>query len=464
MLTTLPAPARRIAAVLTLVALGTAGCAAPPDAEPVSPDVVLITLDTTRADRLGAYGSAAGLTPHLDALAERSVVFELALAQASTTPVSHASILTGLDPYHHGLRVLHGRTHNRLHDDVPTLAEALRSHGYATAAFVSAFPAGSSFGLDQGFDLFDEEFHQAPGPSTVGPRGTVNTGKAQRRADATIDRALAWLREARLGNPRPPFFTWVHCFDPHDPQLLPPGEERPAAEMWESREYQRVLYDREVAFVDAQLGRLLDAVAAGERPTVVVVTADHGQGLGDHDWWTHGLLYQEQIHVPLILGLPEAAAAGRRVASLVRTTDIAPTIFDLAGLGAERRPETDGASLLPLVSGDPERQRTAYADSLNELVYSFTAEIRDAKEDILFARLDPPWKYIHHYRNPPESELYHLADDPGERANLLREHPEVARRFQLELRGLDVLPRPDARETPLSEEERERLRALGYLD
>ena len=182
--------------------------------------LVLITLDTTRADHLGTYGYEKPTSPNLDILAQQGVVFDMAISQAAVTPVAHASILTGLEPYHHGLRVLHGLEGNALDDSQVTLAETWAANGGESAAFVSAYPVTEAFGLHQGFDVFDAEFPQADGAGLVTESGTVNTGLSQRRADATTDAALAWL-DTRASQDRP-LFLWVHFFDPHDPFVLPP--------------------------------------------------------------------------------------------------------------------------------------------------------------------------------------------------------------------------------------------------
>ncbi|MEE2750579.1 MAG: sulfatase-like hydrolase/transferase, partial [Myxococcota bacterium] len=209
---------------LALIAIGctTLACETPepadapePPASSTTKHIVLITLDTTRADHLGAYGYEKPTSPNLDILAQQGVVFDMAISQAAVTPVAHASILTGLEPYHHGLRVLHGLEGNALHDSQVTLAEVWASHGGESAAFVSAYPVTEAFGLHQGFDVFDAKFPQADGTGLVTESGTVNTGLSQRRADATTDAALAWL-DTRT-NPEQPLFLWLHYFDPHDP-------------------------------------------------------------------------------------------------------------------------------------------------------------------------------------------------------------------------------------------------------
>ena len=206
-------------------------------------------------------------------------------------------------------RTLHGHEHNRLADDRTTLAEILAAGGYATGAFISAFPAGSYFGLDQGFGVFDEDFgHESSAGGSASPvteQGVVNTGLHQRRADATTDRAIAWL-ESMGESGGGPTFAWVHYFDPHNPAVLPPDDRLaglPPLEDGEA-EHLRALYDREVAYMDSELGRLLAAAQAAVGELLVAVVADHGEGLGDHDWWTHGVLYQEQIRVPMLLAGP----------------------------------------------------------------------------------------------------------------------------------------------------------------
>ncbi len=276
-------------------------------APPGAPSVLLITLDTTRADHLGCYGYSKPTSRNIDRLAAQGTLFTRAIAQASVTPVSHASIFTGLNPYTHGLRVMHGLSETRLRDSCVTLAEVLRSAGYQTAAIVSAFPASERFGLHQGFDHFDADFLKVDPNRLVSPDGTVNTGHAQRRADETTKRALAWLKKAQ-----DPYFLWLHYFDPHDPMVRPPDEvmARHGPIMPPEANALRALYDIEIEYMDEQIGRVFTALkqAGTFEETVIVVVADHGEGLGDHNWWTHGILYQEQVHVPLIIRAPSPRA------------------------------------------------------------------------------------------------------------------------------------------------------------
>jgi arylsulfatase A-like enzyme len=418
-------------------------------------NVVLITLDTTRADHLGCYGYDKPVSPRIDRFAATGALFTNAYCTASVTPVSHASILTGQYPYTHGLRVLHGLMENRLPDGAVTLAEVLKDAGYETAAFISAFPAGARFGLDQGFNTFDEAFLDEPVDRIVGPDGTVNTGKNQRRAGETTDLALDWLTGVQ-GT----FFLWLHYFDPHDARVIPPPEylEQFPAPSGSVLDGLRQLYDIEIQYMDQHIGRVLDDLVAKGRleDTIVVVVSDHGQGLGDHGWWTHGILYEEQIKAPLIVRAP-GVSAGRRVDHLVRTIDIAPTILDLVGLDPERLGPPDGASLVPMLKGNaPDPEYVAYADSVNMLTYRSASGITNDKNDMLFAISDGRWKYIHHLIREDESELYDLDRDPRELSNLYAERPDdverlledlAARRFQPD-RGSGNPPRP--KRTPSS--------------
>ncbi len=480
--------------VLPLVAaLLAAACGAPPPRH----NILLITLDTTRADHLGVYGAGPAATPALDSLARTGVIFQQARAQAAVTPVAHASLFTGLNPYQHGLRTLHGNRDYHLSDGVETLAEALAGQGYETAAFISAFPCSRRFGLDRGFALFDEEF-DAPHGARVGRAGNVSTGLAQRDAARTTTRALEWL--AARDRERP-FFLWVHYFDPHDPLMRPPPEDVapfmegfPEHERMERllgqdlaafveeyarqpdlmRSWLRRLYRAEVAFMDRHVGRLLGELTGtglGAR-TVVAVTSDHGEGLGDHGWWGHGILYQEQIHAPLILAGP-GLPPGLEIADPVRHVDVAPTLLDLAGARPFRSAPT-GISLGPLLAARAagrapaaaEVPGPAYADSVTLMRYGavFSRDVQEVKDDQLYAWIDGSMKWIHHRLRPGESELYDLARDPGERVNLHGARPEVAARLDAALQAERPLTETTDFSLPEDEEVRRRLRSLGYVD
>jgi len=425
-------------------------------------NVLLITLDTTRADHLACYGYPHPVSPRIDGLAAQGVLFANAYTTAAVTPVSHASILTGQYPYTHGLRVMHGLSNNRLPDSAVTLAEILKDAGYQTAAFISAFPAGSHFGLDQGFDTFDENFLEKPVDQIVDPSGGVNTGKNQRRADATTDLALNWL----AGGPGR-FFVWLHYFDPHDAYVAPPMEFLQPFLPFTGTPVDRLrqLYDIEIQYMDQQIGRIFDALVADGRldDTVVVIVSDHGQGLGDHNWWTHGILYQEQIKAPLIIRAP-GVPAGRRVKPLVRTIDIVPTILGLVGLNPKRYAPMDGTSLMPMLKGEvPDPGYVAYADSVNLLDYRPEMGTVEHKTDMLFAVTDGHWKYIFHMIRKEESELYDLTEDPHELRNLYAERPGEVERLGENLRARPFQPQRNQGGGQLSDEDLERLRSLGYL-
>ncbi len=423
------------------------------------PNVVLVTLDTTRADRLGCYGAPAPGTPNFDRLAREGIQFDMAIASSAVTPPSHASILTGLQPQHHGVRVLYAASGYRLASTTPTLAAVLRGAGWRTGAFLSAFPVSSFFGFDQGFDAFDG------GPAG---RGMIKTqdgawdwdvAASQRRSDKTTDRAIDWLSKTPS-----PFFLWVHYWDPHDDVLTPPPEVLAPfhLETGDHDQRRRRLYDAEVFYVDQQFGRLVESLQKEGRldDTIVVVVGDHGEGLGDHDWWYHRILYQEQIRVPLIVRLP-GGPRGRVVPDLVRLVDIFPTILQAVGIAPPK--PVDGVSLQGLLEGRPnEPRRLAYADALN--LYDLAAKMlrKRPQDDLLYCETDGRWKLIYRPRRPDTSELYDLQADPREQVNRFRSAPVEARRL------LDVLQKSGGFvERPFGEgrdaDALERLRSLGYV-
>lgn len=411
-----------------LAAIGLlSGCGSGPPA-----NVILVTLDTTRADYLSTYvedptsGDVTISTPAFDSLAEQGQLFELALSSASVTPVSHASILTGRDPHNHGLRILSADGGYRLPADVPTLASILAREGYATAAVHSAFPVSAHFGFDRDFDVF-ESFDLEMQKRDDRHRWRVETN--QRRSDETTDIVLDVLAELPE-----PYFLWIHYWDPHDAKKLPPKEFLVAAghdpEGWNQSSRRR--YAVEVSYLDSHFGRVLDWLRANgtfER-TLIGVTADHGEGLGEHDWQGHRLLYQEQIHVPLILSLP-GAPKGVRVPELVRTTDVVPTLLDYLSLPLP--PGVDGRSLRPLIEGKEDEARIAYSDQING--YDKNANIlrRRPDDDFLYCLVEYPWKLVYNPGHPGRSELFHLANDPDEAENLFLTKAKPRDRLLLEL-------------------------------
>jgi len=424
--------ARRVHAARTAALLGPVGlwlALAPgcgPGPAPPPRRIVLASIDTLRADHVGSYGAARAATRELDTIAARGVRFEAALSPAPLTLPAHATLLTGRDPPGHGVR--HNSIH-RLAPEVPTLARGLGEAGYATAAFVGARVLERRFGLDQGFAVYDDGVAgSAPGP----------TGFAERPADAVVDAALAWLARAPDH-----FFLWVHFYDPHRPYAPPPG----FASAFASRPY-----DGEIAFADAELGRLLAAIRArwGDEGLLVVATADHGESLGEHGELTHGYsLYEATQRVPLLFagaGLP----AGRSVAAPVSLADVAPTLLALAG--AAPLAGATGRDLGPLLRGEAETPGSApvYLETL--------ATQLDLGWSPLLALRGERFKYV----SAPRPELYDLADDPGETRDLAALRPDVAQELAREL----AARRAAGAAAPLAAEHdaeiAEGLRALGY--
>lgn len=404
-----------------LFTFSSCGCSQKPRAF----NVVLITLDTTRADYLGCYGKSGDPTPNFDAIARDGTRFDMAIASAAVTPVAHASILTGLDNREHGLRVLSGQGGFRLPADIPTLATVLHDQGYSTAAVHSAFPVSAYFGFQRGFDVFDS----FDGVIQKGVTGNMTWPLLvqQRRSDETTNLVLDDLKDEGR-----PFFLWVHYWDPHDnvrvpdPQYLGPELARDSAgNVLPSRE----LYGAEVRYVDAQFGRLVASLkASGDYDnTIFVIVADHGEGLGDHGWPAHRILYQEQVRVPLIVRIPGVRAASS-FAGVVRSTDIYPTVLDYLGVAAPRPPS--GKSLRAPIEGRSETARVAFADQVNG--YDLNAKMLESRpdDDFVYAVVDLPWKWIYRPMHPEKSELFDLAADPRETKNLREARPEIVLRMQ----------------------------------
>ncbi|MDA0947321.1 MAG: sulfatase [Planctomycetota bacterium] len=401
------------------------------------PNVLLVTLDTTRPDRMSVYGGKAQV-PTLERIAGEGVRFERCVSTAGITPMSHAAILSGLNNYSHGLRVFHSdKAGFQLPDSVETLPEKLKAAGYRTGARVSSYPVSTNKKLDQGFEDFStggveaedlDLSHQQKHETQFDQSGVTST---QRRGDRTVDEALAWLEK---GGDQP-WMLWVHMFDVHDTSVVPPAEfaaargitypspDEPirgmASHQWRDR-----MYDPELEWMDAQLARVADYLdRTGQWDnTVVVVTADHGQGLLDglerHGWVKHRLLYDWSIRVPLLVRAP-GMPQGEVVSKQVRTIDIVPTILQLCDLPGS--PVLEGASVVDLWQGAEESQpRVAYADALN--LYDDHSPRAKAlppgQYDNLYVATDGEWKFVWHEREPENSELYHLTEDPGEVNNL----------------------------------------------
>ena len=438
-------------------------------------NVILITLDTTRADYLSCYGFADQSTPNLDALAKQGTLFELAHSTSALTPVSHASILTGLNQYQHGLRVLAALSGFRLARTVPTLATDFKQAGYETAAIHSAFSVSAFFGLDQSFDTFQsfdarvrvEYPEDDSADATGGGRASWNMQKHQRRSDETTDLALEYLKQAGE-----PFFLWVHYWDPHDSFLLPPPEykqfQRGLAGLSRSDEH-KAIYRAEISYQDEQIGRLLDHLRQTGlmEQTLLVVTADHGEGLAEHGWESHRILYEEQIHVPLIIRDPKGPK-GLRVTQLVGLVDIAPTLLDYAGIEPEKGRNFDGISLRPLIEGRDQAPRSFYADQING--YDMNAKMVQMRPqaDFLYSVTRDPWKLIYRPGHFEQSELYNLRADREEATNLWSTETDVRRELLQDLARINSwctqrFPEAAGVDSADREAAGRALESLGYL-
>ena len=386
--------------------------------------VVVITLDTTRADRLTAYGYDRAEMRHLDGLARKSVVFDQASSVAPLTLPAHASIFTGLLPNSHGL---HENGSPALSVDHTTLAEILRAHSFHNAAFVGSAVLDQDRGLSQGFDRY----------GGVLGRDARGTRATQRNAEAVVDEAIQWLN----GVGHSPFLLWAHLYDPHLPYQPP--------EPFATR-YANDPYVGEIAYADFQIGRLLEALErqALLSRTIVVVTGDHGESLGEHGECDHGIfLYESVLRIPLMIRAPSIKP--RRVSSVVRIIDVMPTVLDLLGLPL---PATDGVSLTGLMKGE-RQELEAYAESIypQRFGWSPLRSLRDGRFKLIEA---------------PRPELYDLEQDPLEEHNLYGERPALAAAFRRRLETFDTTQswsaaEPVAAGAPL--ELRERLAALGYV-
>jgi arylsulfatase A-like enzyme/Tfp pilus assembly protein PilF len=411
-------------------------------------NVLLITIDTLRADALSCYGGPAN-TPALDRLAAEGVRFDFAHAHAVLTLPSHTSILTGQYPFQHGVRENAGY---RLAPNARTAATLFRKAGYATGAFVAAFPVHSRFGLNQGFDVYDDRFGETRAPTEfVMP---------ERPASVVVPLAREWIRargstsSPRAENARPepvegratPWFAWVHVFDPHAPYRPPPPFDT---------QYAGRLYYGEVAAADAALAPLLDDLRGSDRPTLVVVTGDHGEGLGDHGEQTHGLFaYEATLRVPLIiaeLGGSGASTRHRETGEVshvaARHVDILPTLLD--AIGQPVPSDLPGQSLLPAANRRADAPRTSYFEAMAGMLNRGWAPLTG-----ILADRD---KYI----DVPIAERYDLRSDPAETQNLLGHSPDRDRTFIAALRGFNAALPGERRAE--SREATAQLQALGYV-
>jgi choline-sulfatase len=421
----------RIGAALLLLAL--AGCSRPdaPAAPPAAANILLITIDTLRADRLGVYGATNVDTPNMDRLAREGAWAPHATVHVPLTRPSHMSIFTGRYPAEHGIRDNVAPT---LAADVPLLAEIFERKRFATAAFVSSVVLTRQSGLARGFghysDRFDIEEDDARFLNTI-----------QKPGDIVVNEAIGWLK----GKSR--FFAWVHLYDPHDP-YEPPGRY--------AVQYADRPYDGEVAWSDELVGRLVKSLEETQQldRTLVMVTSDHGEGLGDHGEDVHGyFVYESTLRVPLVVRGP-GVRPGTRVESLARSVDLFPTLLELAGVGSDA-PPVSGRSLAPALRAERIAEEPSFAESLLPLVHFGWSDLRTVR--------DGRWKYI----LAPRPELYDLDRDPGETQNLADAEPARARamRAGLEqrLREEQTAVRSGSAAAAVPPDLLEKLGALGYV-
>jgi choline-sulfatase len=400
-------------------------CSSKPD----RPNLILVSVDTLRADYLSCYGSKEGSQPGFDRIAREGLVFENAASVAPTTLPAHASLLTGTSPLEHWV---HDNVGFRLRQDLPTLASTLKARGYRTGGFVGSFILNSKFGLARGFDVYSDEMPER--------------GLRERRGESVLEEALAWIGAQKTE----PFFAFLHFYDPHRP-YDPPPPFAPNVAGLDAADTLDAQYRGEISYVDSLLQRLLAFLDAGglSGSTVLVVTADHGESLGEHGEDTHGLfLYQSTLHVPLLIRAP-AIRQGQRVGALVRTIDIAPTALEL--LGVEAPSTFEGVSFVSTAGELKTQDVEAYAETFVPRLYYGWSELRSLRRR--------NWKLV----VAPRSELYDLGSDPGELRNRIADPEEqnLARGLLAKVAALpgseSVHPESVDPGTLAS------LRALGYL-
>jgi arylsulfatase A-like enzyme/Tfp pilus assembly protein PilF len=400
-------------------------------AAPASPNVIVITIDTLRADHLGCYGYKEIRTPNIDALAADAARFEHAYTVVPVTLPSHTVIFTGTYPMRSGM---HDFSANKLSPQQPTLATALKQSGYATGAVIGAAVLDSRFGLNQGFDFYYDHFDFSRLEES-------NLDEMERPGNVVADLALDWLGK----NSQRKFFLWMHLYDPHFPYRPPEPY---------SQEYASHLYDGEIAFADAQVGRLLQFLKKNGlyQNTIIVLSGDHGESLGEHGEKTHGFfIYNATMHVPLIVRLP-----GKSVPAVlsdpVSLVDLMPTILAAAGLDIPA--QVQGRSLVPTLHGKPfGLDRSLYGETFLPRLHFNWSELRGAENA----------KY--HFIDAPQSELYDLTRDPHEVHNLISEKRAVAEEMRSQLKGLIreySAGKEMAEKTGLDPALMERLKSLGY--
>lgn len=392
-------------------------------------NVLLVTLDTTRTDRLGCYGYQKAKTPNLDYMASNGVRFLNAYCQVPLTCPSHCSILTGTYPLYHQVR--NNGTYY-LSPELLTLAEALKEKGLKTAAFVSSFTVDSRFGLDQGFDVYNDQF---------APDQAFKALNSERKADKVFASFAGWLEKNKVG----PFFAWVHFFDPH----LPYDPPFPYREQFLDKPY-----DGEIAFMDFYIGKIVEKLEEYNLlgKTLIILAGDHGEAFGEKQEKGHGVfLYESTMRVPLIFYAENNLPKGKFIDARVRLIDLMPSILDMLNVPLPK--DIQGISLLPYIEGKKKKGLSSYIESY------FPRENYGWSE--LVGLIDGEWKYI----RAPKEELYNLNQDPQEEKNLIQEERKIAQVKKDKLE--DIIKNSTssliAEKRTMTAEERERLRSLGYI-
>jgi len=396
-------------------------------------NLLVITLDTTRADRIHAYGYESIETPAIDRLASEGVLFEQAMTAAPLTLPSHATIFTGRYPTRHGVRDNGGFF---LSPSQPTLASMLKARGLQTGAVVGAYVLDGKWGIGQGFDTYVDDFDLGK------MKGGFGIGDVSRPGNEVVDRALPWLDKVKDKR----FFAWLHFYDPHSPYVSP--------EPFKSR-YEKRPYAGAIAFTDSQVARVIAWLEANHllERTVIVVLGDHGEGLNQHGESTHGFfIYESTTRVPFVIRAPFSLMKGRRVADPVRTVDVVPTVLDLLGLPPAK--DVAGVSLAPLLTGAKSTlDLEGYAEALYPLHHFGWSDLR-------------AWR-VGQYKviDAPRPELYDLTKDPHETTNLYAERKTIADGMIARLRAQEQeAPASTADTAPeVDPEARARLAALGYV-
>ncbi len=392
-------------------------------------NLVVVTIDTLRPDHLHCYGYSKIETPAIDSIAQQGVLFENAVTHTPLTPPSHAGMFTGLYPSGHHVRNTGGFV---LQPSTVTLATMLQQKGWDTAAFVSSAVLKKQFGLNQGFAIYDDKMPDG------GNRQEFREDPERPAAD-TIDRAIHWM-DSQSGKP---FFVWVHLYDPHLPY-------RPPAPF--AQQYKTHPYDGEIAYTDHELARLFDAVhkKAPADKTLTAVLSDHGESLGEHGEYTHGVfLYDATLRIAFLMSGP-GVPAGLRVKQQARNIDLLPTVLDL--LGGKPPAAVHGVSLVPSFGGKEVPTAIAYAETLYPKMNMGWAELRSIRTN--------SWKYV----RAPKPELYDLSHDPAETTNVIGSHPAEVRKFEAQLKAVIGTGGAERVQTAMVDERTmDQLKSLGYL-